>query len=376
MLDGIQRSVENTTSTASEDLLVRLNPLLRIRFGAAPECDLLLEGSTVALPEMRYLRLLPSFAEPQSRASTARTIAAALPCSLEHAQRVVGALLDAKILVPEDYAADRMPAVEHWVRRGWLEGLVLHLRTQDLGYQDDRCGDPDGVNDAAFGAILERDDAPEFWKQYPGHAAVELPAPGDAFGDQSLDEVLLRRRSNQRFVVKTMSLQGLATVLGAANEETRRVRREAEAKLAQQPRYLLRSAYTALETYVYAFDVEGLIPGLYHYDVRRHRMVLLRDQIDRREVSTMCIGQGWARGGAISLLITGVWDRYMFRYRHARAYRNLLINCSELAQKYIVLATALGLRTFLTPNILSDVSTQALGLDEYSEGVLYAVSAG
>src|SRR5262249_1963267 len=150
----------------------------------------------------------------------------------------------------------------------------------------------------------------------------------------------------------TMRLAQLSTLLHHANIETLRLRLETVAKMTEQPEVAFNSAFSALETYVVAHDVENVAQGLYHYYPRNHRLVCVRAGQLRDEVTEMCIGQARAGNGAITLLITAVWERYTFRYRHGRAYRTLLINVSELAQKYLVLATALRFSTFLTPNFV------------------------
>lgn len=161
-----------------------------------------------------------------------------------------------------------------------------------------------------------------------------------------------------------------------ANRETVRLRKEAEATYESNSGVLLNSAFSALETYFFAFSVDGLEPGLYHYDPRGHRAVLLRRGDLTDEVVTMCIGQDRPRGAACAFVITAVWERYMFRYRHPRAYRTLLINVAELAHKYILLATALDLSTFLTPALRDEFADQLLGVDGLKEAPLYVVAIG
>jgi hypothetical protein len=90
----------------------------------------------------------------------------------------------------------------------------------------------------------------------------------------------------------------------------------------------------------------------------------------------MCAGQQRPGGAACAFAISAVFERYMFRYRHARAYRTLLVNVSELAQKYIMLATNFGLSTFMTPLFFDEVASELLGVDEYEEAVLELVAVG
>jgi hypothetical protein len=64
------------------------------------------------------------------------------------------------------------------------------------------------------------------------------------------------------------------------------------------------------------------------------------------------------------------------RYRHNRAYRNLLVNAGELAQKYLILATTYRLSQFITP-AFNDVSAEKFTeLDGIKEGPIYALYFG
>lgn len=143
-----------------------------------------------------------------------------------------------------------------------------------------------------------------------------------------------------------------------------------------RPATLLHSAFCATETYVFAFDVAGLNPGLYHYDPREAGLTELRTGLLRGEIAAICVGQERPSQAACVFAITAVFDRYMYRYRHNRAYRSLLINVGELGQKYILTSTAFGLSTFLTPLFEDELADAVLGIEPYAEALLEVVAVG
>lgn len=357
------------------DEKLRLNPFFRVRFGEPLRCDLLLEGRVLELPDARYLSLLIEAQAPRARAALAEDAARLLGVDTDEGRAIVEDLHENGLLVAEGHDDPRLPAVRHWIERGWLEALMLHLRSRDLAFADDASVTPDALQDEVLAELVAEEGAPEIWKRFPDAQAVALPPP-QVLPERPLADVLLARRSNRPWKRGQVTLAELSTMLHYANVETRRLRVAAERELGVRPSVLLNSAFSALESYFFAFAVEGLDPGLYHYDPLHHRVSLVREGLLRDELVTMCIGQSRPREAAVAFLISALWPRYAFRYRHARAYRTLLVNVAELAQKYIVLATTLGLSTFLTPALRDEYADTLLGVNGYEEAPLYVVACG
>jgi SagB-type dehydrogenase family enzyme len=361
---------------SGRDGAIKANPLLRIRFGPPLACDLPLEKVSLTLPDTGYVRLIASLSAPKPREAAVGLATWALGIEADAAAGVIADLTANRILVPGDEAdPPSLDGVRHWVRRGWLDALMLHLSSRDIRFQDTFSADPDGYARAAMQEFIARDGVPEIWKRFPDRDAVALPAPG-ALPDEPLEKVLLRRRSNRPWRYGTIGLETLSTILFHANEETRRLRMSAEESAAERPEVLLNSSFSALETYCVAFSVEGLAPGIYHYDPRDGRLFPIRLGLFRDEFVRMCIGQDRPREAACAFVVTAVWPRFMFRYRHPRAYRTLMINVAELGHKYLLLATAFRLSTFMTPAFDDRAADQFFGFDGYDEGPLYAIAVG
>lgn len=354
---------------------LKLNPLLRIQFDEPVLCELLLENKTLELPDVRYVELLGQLGEPRSASEAARLASQTLGVTDEGGAAIIEDLRTNGVLVPASREHPLAPAIQHWIDRGWLEGLLLHLKTRNVEYLDDNQEAQQEIA-AQMAEQIRQEGLPEFWKRYEGKPETALPAPGALPGGQSLQDVLLRRRSNEGASEASIPLDTLSTLLHHANIELVRLRSSAEQSVAADPTVLLRSAYSALETYVVVHAVEGLAPGIYHYDPKRHLLVQLKTGTFRQEVRTIAAGQPRAAQGAVTLMITAVWKRYMFRYRYPRAFRTLLTNVAELGQKYLLLATAFRFAMFFSPNLIFKDADALLGLNNYEEGTLYEISIG
>jgi len=123
-------------------------------------------------------------------------------------------------------------------------------------------------------------------------------------------------------------------------------------------------------------SVDGVEPGIYHYDIQMHQLRLIMSGDFRDKYVQMCIGQSRPHSSSCAFILTADWQRFMYRYRHPRAYRTLLINTAELAHKYVLLATAFKLGTFLTPAFRDEIAEGLLGVDGLVEAPLYTVAVG
>lgn len=355
----------------SDEQRYRRNPLLRVRPGPPIECDLLLDGRTFELPSPALVGVLAALPGVGTRDQFTAMAADVLADSGD-AGAVVDAFIRADLLVDEAQRWPEMAAVEHWIERGWLDALLFHLRARAVRFDDDGVADPGRLHDQLLRDAV--DEGLQFWKSRPGGPAIALPKPTDVDELPPLGEVLLRRRSNRPWTRGRMTLDELATVLHHASAETRRLRLNAEESKA--PGALLNSAFSALELSVAAFAIDGLEPGLYHYDPARHDLTAVRRGDLRAEFVEMCAGQARAGGGAATIVISAAWRQYFLRYRHAHAYRVLMVNAGELGQKILLLATALGLSTFLTPAFREPVVDRVLRFDPSVESAVEAIGLG
>jgi len=209
-------------------------------------------------------------------------------------------------------------------------------------------------------------------KRYPRAAQTILPEPRE---EGEFTRVLKSRRTWRRFAAGKVALPDLATLLGL----TWGVREWVS--VPPLGRFAVKTspsggALHPIEAYVVARDVEGIAPGIYHYDATRHRLELLRRGMTRDQMSDYVIGQRWFSEAAAFVVMTAVFTRTQWKYRYPRAYRVVLTEAGHLCQTFCLVATWLGLAPFCTMAMADSKIDRDLGIDGVTEGVLYVAGVG
>jgi SagB-type dehydrogenase family enzyme len=267
--------------------------------------------------------------------------------------------------------SDRKPQTPERAMTAWKDwnpaAGFFHFTGRDLPFEADL------VSMGRYLKELTREQAmPVPVKRYPRAALTTLPAPhveGEFTG------VLTSRRTWRRFAPGKLSLADLATLLGL----TWGVREW----VAVPPlgRFAVKTspsggALHPIEAYVVARDVEGVAPGIYHYDATKHRLELLRRGMTRDRMSDYVIGQRWFSEAAAFVFMTAVFTRTQWKYRYPRAYRVVLAEAGHLCQTFCLVATWLGLAPFCTMAMADSKIDRDLGIDGVTEGVLYVAGVG
>lgn len=349
---------------------MKLNPLIKIENLSEPKCivKLLIDRKSYKVDRNLFVQLIDVFEAELSRESLQSKLTELLSVSVEVVSDFIDRMLENKILLEttDDYPIDQ---IEYWKEHKWLNALIYHLESQNIICFDD--GTQKNDDNKIYAANVSDDE--NVWKTYTDCQVKALPPINlSVFDTISLEEVLLRRNSFSPFRKKIISMSDFSNILGAANRDLCQNR----LKLEQSPKALYQSSFSALETYVFIFSIENIEPGIYHYQPRTHVLHLLRAGNFKNDVIDLCIGQRRAASGGCLFLLTGNPMRYMMRYKHERAYRNLLINVAEFAHQYVFYSTALEYSTFITPAIKDEYASELLNLTGFEELPLYTVAIG
>ena len=118
-----------------------------------------------------------------------------------------------------------------------------------------------------------------------------------------------------------------------------------------------------IDAYPLVINVEGLAPGVYHYETERHALALLQPLACERAralASALTIGQEYfAEAHALVFHIARL-DRHHWKYRrHPKAYKAVLLDSGHLSQTFYLLAAERGLGAFYTAAI-NDADVAAL----------------
>jgi putative peptide maturation dehydrogenase len=135
-----------------------------------------------------------------------------------------------------------------------------------------------------------------------------------------------------------------------------------------------------IEAYPVVTNVEGVPPGIYHYDVRDHALTPLsglESTEARRMASSFMCGQSYFGAAHVSFVLTARFYRNHWKYRrHQKAYAGILMDAAHLSQSLYLVCAELGLGAFVTIAINSRDIEQRLGLDGVGEGVVAMTGCG
>jgi putative peptide maturation dehydrogenase len=133
------------------------------------------------------------------------------------------------------------------------------------------------------------------------------------------------------------------------------------------------------EAYLLIRHVDGIEPGLYHYQADAHALVALPDADDvlaavaHRWVS----GQHWFAEAPVLVAMAPRFARTQWKYRnHSKAYRAVVLDVGHLSQTLYLAATDLGLGAFVTAAINECDVEQSLGLSPLGDGPLAVAGFG
>jgi SagB-type dehydrogenase family enzyme len=204
-----------------------------------------------------------------------------------------------------------------------------------------------------------------------GAATIRLPSPAV---DGAFPHVLLTRRTWRRFSSERVSSVQLATILALSVGVQKWVRTATgEVPLKTSPSG---GARHPIECYICIRRVRGIRPGLYHYRSDTHALEKLRDgDLTSRLRVWMPHSEYFARA-AFVVAFTAVFERQLWRYPYARAYRAALVEAGHVCQTFCLTATWLGLAPFCLMGLADSEIERDLGIDGVSESVLYAAGAG
>ncbi len=193
---------------------------------------------------------------------------------------------------------------------------------------------------------------------------VSLPAP-DRTGRMSLDSALAARRSVREFKPTPLTLAEAGQLLWAAQGVTSPDGgRTAPSAGALYP----------LEIHLVAGNVEGLAPGVYRYDPKRHQLIPVADGDRRRKLADAALDQDWMVEAPALIAINAIYSRTSRKYGE-RAERYVHMEVGHVVENIYLEATALGLGTCMVGAFDDDAVRKVLDVPD-SEAPLGLMPVG
>ena len=199
-------------------------------------------------------------------------------------------------------------------------------------------------------------DAPPAFKTYPDapHITLEKGAPAALTLGQALRGPALPGRR--------LTLAALGRVLYLSSGIT--LRRGGRALRAAPSS----GALFPSELYIASRRVDGLAPGLYHYDPERHRLALLGP-------APASIGAPAADDADAVVLLSTVFRRTGYKY-HNRALRYVLADAGHLLENVRLAVHGAHMDATLLRQFDDGMAARALGIDGVEEAVLAVMALG
>ena len=209
--------------------------------------------------------------------------------------------------------------------------------------------------------------APAF-KKYAKARRYSLPATWHVQG-QSLEKILQSRRSVRKFKDSSMSLETLSFLLWASQGVT-----------AAAGSFLFRTAPSAgalypVETYIAARVVEGLPPGLYHFDPQLFELELVRSGSVSEDLAMAALGQQFVHHAPASFIWSAIFRRNFVKYGN-RGLRYVLLDAGHICQNLLLAAEASGCGGCAVAAFFDEEVNEILQIDGEEESAIYMAAIG
>jgi SagB-type dehydrogenase family enzyme len=182
---------------------------------------------------------------------------------------------------------------------------------------------------------------------------IKLPPP-DTVGQVTVEQALWHRRSVRAFADESLSLKQVGQLLWAAQGlNAGSKRRTAPSAGATYP----------MEVYLVGGKVKDLKPGVYHYSIDSHSLVLMQTGDHRAELAEAALGQKYMSAAPVVLVLAADFSRTAQRYAE-RAPRYVYMEAGHVGENVHLQCEALGLGTVMIGAFQDDRVKKLLQMEQ------------
>jgi len=214
----------------------------------------------------------------------------------------------------------------------------------------------------------------ELWESLPfdGYPSILLPqnlAPLNL----TLGDAILSRATARSIRPVQLVLAQVATILHHAYGITR----DNKGTVFPRPFRSVPSGggLYPLEIFFHSSHIEGLKPGVYHFNPVQNRLRMLREGDCARELADALVQPQLAMDVSLFFFITAVFERSIFKYGD-RGYRFTLLEAGHVAQNMNLVANALGLGCVNVGGYFDREVDVLLNLDGITHSTVYIIGVG
>lgn len=208
--------------------------------------------------------------------------------------------------------------------------------------------------------------------QMPDAQRTALPSPR-GLATMSLEHAIQHRRSRRDFDHRCLKASDLSAMLYFANG----VRSQStNGHHTVHWRNVPSSGNLgSIELYPIILDVEGIEPGIHHFDTVSHDLALLKKGHFGRWLEHCVLYQSEFSRASVALVVTASFGRLGRKYG-PRAYRLAHLDAGHVSAHCYLVATALGLSVCATAGFIEAELDSAIGLDEGDSASLLVILLG
>jgi SagB-type dehydrogenase family enzyme len=283
----------------------------------------------------------------------------------------LGLISDLGIAIGVEVDALTLEKMRVWWDRGWYPSLHYYLWSRHCVYLDEY--DPASrVREQTLKDYLVSEPPPSR-VAYSG-STIELPRPDPLPVEETLGQVLLRRRTVRKFSLNRVRRMALSTILWHGLNRLSSTRFQDDAQ--REPLELLKSYGVAVDFYLAIYNVEDIASGIYVYNYSHHSICLISEGDFRQDIRRLMWGQSAPLTGAWTIFLVLDFPQYQWRYRHERALRNLYIEIGRISQSLLLCAQALNCGSFPTPAFKDEETALLLKTNTYKQYPAYSITMG
>ncbi|MDO8481968.1 MAG: SagB/ThcOx family dehydrogenase [bacterium] len=207
-----------------------------------------------------------------------------------------------------------------------------------------------------------------YYKTYQGIPIITLPQitsqPANFF------DMVTERKSVRGGHKEGVSVQDLSVLLKYSCGLQDIVRGKDEVKFRAQPSG---GARFPLEAYILSLKKEnGVAPGVYHYNIKKHALDILRVRSFPCEDIAGLFTYPWANDCSMALIITGVFERGAMKYGE-RAYRYAMLEAGHIGQGVYLAGASRGVGVTGMGGTHDEALHNLLDIDGTQESLVYAL---
>jgi len=257
---------------------------------------------------------------------------------------------------------------------------IFHIGTQDIPLAHSLENIEESYKDYLTFCENSTDTLPIFHTEKSGEKITLPPPEFSALKNTDLFAVFKKRKTYRSFNSTLIPLATISTLLfttfGSFHSDWSELSQLGLEEMGVRKTSPSGGALHPSEAYLLAFHIDGLNPGIYHYQSHTHTLTKISDANLSNELGRLLSGQFFAEGLSAGVFATSRFEKIWGKYKHSRAYRVALFDIGHLSQTFQLCATALDLHPWLTAMFDDSETIRLLNLTDTTEYPLFFMGVG